>query len=513
MSHPSGCANVWLHPVYPVPVLRQILPPLLLLFLLASCADPARTNRCVITDHGAVGDGQTLNTKAIQTAIDECAATGGGTLVVPKGTFLTGALYFKQGVNLLIEKDGVLKSTTHMADFPAVYTRWEGIERYWTPALLNFIGMTNVTVSGDGLIDGSGENWPRLTRGGGRGFGRGGQFSGNGTGNNTLGDNSTATTPGSFANTAPTGPLPKVADAYPSPLPRTDVISLAPDPAHLPIINAAGIALPRGGGLAPPRTLVFQNCRKVRVSGIHVLNEARWGVVFIYTDDAVARNLTIRNPEHNIPSSDCMDIDSCRRVLVTGCYFECDDDCLSIKSGKDEDGRRVNRPSEDITIENTHFAFGEGGAAMGSETSGGIRRVLIRDCQFTDGNWAPIRFKSQPSRGGVVEDITYSNITLSNTRQAVEFNLDWSPRLSNGAAPAQVLPVVRNVKIINVSGTVRSVGVIHGLPGSPIENVVFQNCNITAQTGLTITNARHLDLSGLHLTVANGDPLTQTNVQ
>jgi polygalacturonase len=492
-----------------------------------------------------VGDGHTVNTKAIQSAIDDCAARGGGDIIVPPGTFLTGALFFKQGVNLHLLKDGVLKSTTNMADFPPIYTRWEGIERYWTPALLNFIGMNHVTVSGEGLIDGSGEDWPGVR--GARGA-RGGFGGGNFTGNVTAGGRGFARGEGGNASLATTGNasvalLPKVADVYPSPLPSTAVLSFAPDPAHLPTINAAGIALPRMGaprggnalttaadngnttaapaapaaaprnGLAPPRTLVFQNCQNVRVANIHVLNEARWGVVFIYTDHVVAENINVRNPEHNIPSSDGMDIDSCRHVLVTGCYFECNDDCLSIKSGKDADGLRVNRPCEDVLIEKTHFAFGHGGAAMGSETSGGIRRIVIRDCLADQGNLAPIRFKSQPSRGGVVEDITYSNITLHDTRQAFEFNLAWDMRISNGAPPAKVLPVVRNIKLINISGTVRSAGVISGLPGSPIENVVFQNCNITAATGLTIDNARGLDLSGLHLTVTEGDAITQTNVQ
>jgi polygalacturonase len=557
--------------------MAKIFLSVLLLVLLSSCCDTRPpVTRYVITDHGAVGDGTTLNTKAIQSTIDLCAANGGGVLVVPPGTFLTGALFFKQGVNLLVEKDGVLKSTTSMADFPPIYTRWEGIERYWTPALLNFIGMTHVTVSGDGLIDGSGEDWPsgmgrgtprNPVRGGGRGgrggrggFGRGGA----GAGNFTAGFG------GNFTR-GPAVPLPTVAEAYPGTLPSTSVLSFAPDPAHLPRINAAGVALPgmgggrggRGGfgtgnstataegndtaaapgndptanepapasgvaasttpaaprnGLLPPRTLVFQNCSDVHVSNLNFLNEAKWCVVFIYTDHAVAENLTVRNPDHNIPSSDGMDIDSCSHVLVTGCYFECDDDCLSIKSGRDADGLRVNRPCEYVVIEKTHFAYGQGGAAMGSETSGGIRHVIVRDCLFDDDNWAPIRFKSQPSRGGVVEDITYSNITLHNTRQAVEFNLEWAPgqrgggggnntNTPNNPPPAKVLPVVRDVKIINVNGDVRSVGVIHGLPGSPIENVVFQNCTITANTGLHLSNTQNLDLTGLHLTVANGDPI------
>src|ERR1035441_2185430 len=107
------------------------------------------------------------NTRAIQNLIERAAREGGGTLVVPAGTFVTGALFFKQGVNLSIEKGGVLKGSINPEDYPQVQTRWEGTEREWTSALLNFTGMTDVELSGEGTVDGSGDEW--LARGGGRG--------------------------------------------------------------------------------------------------------------------------------------------------------------------------------------------------------------------------------------------------------------------------------------------------------------------------------------------------------
>jgi len=125
-------------------------------------------------------------------------------------------------------------------------------------------------------------------------------------------------------------------------------------------------------------------------------------------------------------------------------------------------------------IENSHFAYGHGGVAMGSETSGGIRNVEVRNCVVDSGNWAPIRFKTQPGRSGVVENITYRDMKLHETRQAFEFNLEWRmvppiappAKVPPIAPPAKVLPLVRNVKIINVSGN--SVGIIRGLADSPI---------------------------------------------
>ena len=148
---------------------------------------------------------------------------------------------------------------------------------------------------------------------------------------------------------------------------------------------------------------------------------------------------------------------------------------------------------------------------MGSETSGGIRNVEVRNCVADSGNWAPIRFKTQPSRGGVVENITYRDIKLHETKQAFEFNLEWR-MVPPIAPPAKVLPVVRNVKIINVSGDVQSVGIIHGLAGSPIQGITFQGCKITAEKGFKLDHARDVDLSGLTLEVKDGDPIAKTDV-
>jgi polygalacturonase len=438
--------------------------------------------RFLITDSGAVADGQTLNTKAIQSTIDRCAASGGGVLVVPKGVFLSGALYFKPGVNLELEKDAVLKSTIAMADFPPLYTRWEGIERYWTSAFLNFVGMTDVVVSGEGTIDGSGDAWA--------GFGMRPRFAG-------------PRPPRPAAGPA-AGPLPKPEDVYPSPLPTTAAINLAADPSHLPPINAAGILIPGGaGGLAPPRAIVFQNCMNVRVSGVRLKNEARWGFVFIYCRDVVAENLTVR-AEHYIPSADGMDVDSCQHVLITGCDIDCNDDDIAIKCGKDVDGLRVNRPCENITISDCTIGAG-GGLTMGSEVSGSIRHVLVQRCKFV-GTDAAMRFKSQPSRGGVIEDIVYRDVQFTDVHQALQFELEWRmvPPL---APPAKTLTVVRNVRLINFTGTARSVGVMNGMKGSPIRDVKFDHCKVTAQRGLVFSNMQDPDFSGLELKVAEGEPI------
>ena len=392
------------------------------LLAIGAVAPASGARRFTITGFGAVGDGKTTNTAALQALIDKVAKEGGGTLVVPEGTFLTGALFFKQGVNLYLEKNGTLKGTIEQSDYPQVKTRWEGIERVWTSALLNFTDMNGVELSGEGTVDGSGDLWWARSgfvrgRGAPAGRGQGEQQPDAGRGRGQQ-----------------------------------------PPPA------AGRGASPPGPRYGRPRMICFQNCKRVRITRVHLKQEAVWCLHILYSENVVVDGISIRC-DHNIPSADGIDIDSSRKVRVRNVDIDNNDDSITIKSGKDEDGLRVNRPSEDIIVENSHFHNGGSLVAMGSETSGGIRNVTIRHCVADSDNSAPIRFKTQPSRGGVVENITYSDIQLNDTRQAFEFNMEWR-MVPPIAPPAKVLPIVRNV-----------------------------------------------DLSGLKLAVKNGDAITKKNVE
>jgi polygalacturonase len=462
---------------------RLALVSLLLATLfLVSCVSSSRVPvRYLITEHGAVGDGTTVSTKAIQATIDSCATAGGGVVVVPPGTFLSGALFFKAGVNLELQKDAVLKSTTVLADFPPVYTSWEGYERYWTAGFLNFVGMRDVVVSGGGTIDGSGLAWPGSARR----------------------PRTAGARPPAPVMPVPE-PLPKPEDLYPWPLPTTATLNFAQNPAHLPMINVAGLWLPGGTSrLSPPRAVVFQDCAGVHISGVQLKNQARWGFTFIYCQDVVAENLTVHLDDY-IPSSDGMDVCSCRNVRISGCDIACTDDDISIKSGKDADGLRLNRPSENITISNCTFGSGAG-VAVGSEVSGSIRHVLVQHCSFT-GSSSAARIKSQPSRGGVIEDIVYRDIQLANVGRAVEVDVEWR-MVPPIVPPAAALTAVRSLRLINFTGTAKSVGIIHGFKDQPVRDVAFVNCKITAQRGLVLVNTEEPKFSGSELKVAEGEAI------
>lgn len=443
--------------------------------------------RFLITAHGAVGDGATSNTRAIQATIDACAAAGGGVVVVPAGVFVSGAVYFKPGVNLELQAKAVLKSSTVMSEFPPIYTQWEGVERYWTSAFLNFVGLRDVVVTGPGTIDGSGLEWPgqpKHPRGPGR-------------------------RPPAPVAAAPR-PLPPVATAYPGRRPTTTTLAFAPDPRHLPPINAAGIALAGNPDrLAPPRALVFQDCTAVRIDGVHLVNPARWGFVFIYCRDVVARNLTV-NTDGYIPSSDGMDLCSCDGVLVSGCDIACHDDNISIKSGRDADGRRVNRPSQHIRIEDCRFGSG-GGVAIGSEVSGSVRDVRVERCQFV-GTGSAARIKSQPSRGGVIADVVFRDLELSGVARAIDFDLRW--RMVPPLAPAAPeLTQVRDIRLVNIHGTAQSGGLIRGYPNRPFAAPSFEGVTLTTQRGLVLENVTAADMSGLHLRAAEGPAVIRVGAE
>jgi polygalacturonase len=444
-----------------------------------------------VTDFGAVPDGKTLNTAAIQKAIDACSAAGGGTVVIPRtdhgGVYMSGAIFLKKGANLRIEKDAVLKAWLDPAQYPIIDTRFEGTERPFMSAFLNATNLDGITVSGEGTIDGSGDQWLNVITKGPR-AGR-------------------AARPGSIlpVSTPPPAPIPEVIAPTPPvqmqfTAPRTVLTPTPDNPPPLQLVTA---------GSNRPRLVLFCNCTNTAIKDLHLQNQAVWCLHILYCADFLVDNVTILDPTHTIPSSDGIDIDSSRRVRVNKTTISVNDDCISIKSGKDADGRRVNRACEDVLIVNSHMAEGQGGVAMGSEVSGTIRNVEVRDTLIDSGNWAPIRFKSQDTRGGTVENVVYRNLKIANVRQVFDFNLNWTATSRSGP---RMPTSVKNIYIINLSGAATGGGSILGLPDSPVANILFQDCDLTCGTPVRIVNTANLDTAGLKITLPNRGPaFTSTN--
>jgi polygalacturonase len=426
--------------------ISNFFAPLVLAFLF--CTLPLHAAdilpRFLITSYGAIDDAKTLNTKSIQSAIDACAKSGGGDLVIPKGTFITGSIFLKRGVNLRLEKDAVLKGSQNTNDYPWIDTRIAGLEMKWPAALINADGITNLQLTGEGTLDGSGERWWR--------------------------------------------------EYWDTRKREKDDI----DP-HFKV--------PR------PRLIHVIRCEKVLVRDLFLKDSAFWNLQLTYCDGVEIHNLKIRAPHEPIKaaSSDGIDIDSTRNVLITGCDIECDDDAICLKAGRDADGLRVNRPTENVVIRNCHVGHAAGLVCFGSETAGGIRNVRIYDCRADTGCGEVVRLKTRQGRGGVVEDVLYENIQADGVRQVFNFNMDafattWLPEQFRKPAPAdKATPIFRKITARNLTAkNCGAAGHLTGLAQSPLRDITLENVNIEAKGGFTVRNALGIQFKNVNL---NGKPV------
>ena len=266
------------------------------------------------------------------------------------------------------------------------------------------------------------------------------------------------------------------------------------------IIDAQGLKWKnvRTSFMGRPKTICFNHCDGGSISGVKILNQAFWSIHILFTDGFTVDGVNIEAEDY-IPSSDGIDIDSSTGVTVRNAHIKAHDDCISIKSGKDSDGRRVNKASSDILIENCHFDYGHGGVAIGSEVSGNVSRVTVRQCDMAGENWNPIRFKSQPSRGGVVEDILFEDIYISQARNVFEVNMSW--RMKGATEPPyKPLTTLRRIKFRNITAHAEHAGLFRGYEEQPLtpDIFTFENCRLFVGTLFELQNAT-LDLSGVDI--------------
>ncbi len=379
-----------------------------------------------ITDFGAVGDGTTDCTKAIAAAIDACNAAGGGRVIVPPGKFLTGAIVLKSNVNLHVAKNATLLFSTDPAAYPNVFTRWEGVECYNYSPLIYARGQQNFAITGEGTLDGQAgyDNWWGWIK--------------NQSGEKTL-------------------------------LARADrdaLLQLGEEsaPTDKRIFGA--------GHYLRPNFIQPHSCRGVLIEGVTIIRSPMWEVHPVLCSNVTVRNVKI---DSHGPNNDGCDPESCRDVLIEGCTFDTGDDCIAIKSGRNNDGRRVGAPSENIIIRKCVMKDGHGGVTIGSEISGDCRNVFAEDCKMDSPNLdRALRLKTNAMRGGTIENIYMRKVEVGQVSGAV---LDINFLYEEGAN-GPFIPVVRNVNMENVTSNAskRALSLI-GFETSPIKKVRIANCS------------------------------------
>jgi unsaturated rhamnogalacturonyl hydrolase len=363
-----------------------------------------------ITDFGAVAG--TDASAALGAAIAACHAAGGGRVIVPAGDWPTGPVQLLSNVNLHLAAGAVLRFSTNPADYPLVLTRWEGVECLNYAPLLSASGQENIAVTGSGTLDGQADwtNWWGW--------------------NNKSAGQPTRQVPG-----------------------RDRLFALEE--------RVMG-----EGSYLRPQFLQTYRCRNVLIEGVTILRSPMWVIHPVLSENVTVRGVKVIS--HGTNNDGC-NPESSRNVLIEDCLFDTGDDCIAIKSGRNDDGRRLGVPSENIVIRRSVMKDGHGGVVLGSECSGGIRNVFVEHCEMDSPNLdRALRFKSNAVRGGVLENVFFRDVRIGRVAEAV-VTIDLL--YEEGAAGAHP-PVVRNVQLERVTSTSSPrVLFIRAFPGAVIDGL------------------------------------------
>ena len=452
-----------------------------------------------ITDFGAVGDGQTLNTLAIAAAIDKVTAKGGGKVVIPRGLWLTGPIILKNNINLSIEEGALVIFSSDKDLYPLIETSFEGHNTVRCTSPIYGKDLENIAITGNGVFDGTGEAWRPVKK-------------------EKLADSQWKKLVKSGGVLSENGKI-----WYPS-------------ESSLEGQNLSEMNVPKQLGnieeykkikdFLRPVMVSLVNCKKVLFDGPVFQNSPAWCLHPLMCEDLTIRNITVKNPWFS-QNGDGLDIESCKNSIIYNCNFDVGDDAICIKSGKDADGRKRARPTENLVISNCIVYHGHGGVTIGSEMSGGVKNVHVSNCTFI-GTDVGLRFKSNRGRGGIVENIYFSGINMINIpTQAISFNLYYgglsvsemladgrNTETTTGEIPpvSEETPLFRNISIKNLTCKGASQAIyLQGLPELNLENIIFENIDIEADNGLTSIDANGISIKGMRLITKNLPALSFIN--
>lgn len=416
-----------------------------------------------VMDYGAKNDSTGKNTEVIKKAIETASSEGGGTVYFPAGKYITGAIHLKSNITLHLEAGAELHFSDDFDDYlPMVESRWEGTEVVNFSPFIYANGVENVTIEGRGLLDGHGKKWWGFSEV---------------TIRNQKDDSEDTKWQKEFK--------------------RLNKDVLAPD---LP-------GWVEKGFLRPP-FIQFLNSKNIQIKDIKIVNSPFWTINPQYCDNVNIDGVTIQNPPS--PNTDGVNPESCRNVRIANCYISVGDDCITIKSGKDRSGRKVNIPAENYTITNCVMLRGHGGVVIGSEMSGGVKNIVISNSVF-DGTDRGIRLKTARGRGGVVEDIRVSNIVMRNIRdQAIVLDMQYAK--TDPEPISERTPAFRNVFISGLTGSTKRLARLRGLEELPIENIVFADITMEAETGFILENVNDIYIRDVHAKIKTGPAIEAKTV-
>jgi len=411
-----------------------------------------------VLDYGAKNDSSKICTKAIAAAIDAASKKGGGTIYFPAGKFLTGPIHLKSNITIFIDAGAELHFSDKFEDYlPMVESRYEGVDVKSFSPLFYAYKAENISIVGRGLINGHGKKW------------------------------------WNYILNYKEGPL------------RTSLQQMF-DSVNKNILLPDDATQMKRGFLRPP-FIQPMYCKNVLVEGITIVNSPFWTINPEFCEDVTVNAVTINNPHS--PNTDGINPESCKYVHISNCHISVGDDCITIKSGRDIPGRTKAAPAENYTITNCTMLAGHGGVVIGSEMSGGVRKITISNCVF-DGTERGIRIKTTRGRGGVVEEIRVSNIIMKNIgQQAVVLDMQYSK--TDPEPVSERTPQFKNIHFSNLTGQTNEAIYINGLAEMLVEDITFNDIQFDAKTGARIKEAKNIEFHNVRVTTKEGSSLMAEN--
>lgn len=456
-------------------------------------------NEVCITDFGGIGDGTTLNTEAFAEAMDALSQKGGGRLVVPAGVWFTGPIVFKSNINMHLEDRAIILFSPDKDLYPIVETSFEGLDTRRCQSPISGRNLENVAITGNGAIDGNGHYWRPLKKG---------------------------KVSESFWKRATSSGGVFKRDDYWMPSAQylhADTTSEMNVPRH-PKTEEEWMSV---RDFLRPVMVSFIECRNVFLQGVIFQNSPAWNIHPLMCENVILDGVQVRNPSY-AQNGDGLDLESCKNAIIVNSTFDVGDDGICIKSGKDEDGRKRNLASENVIIDNCTVFKGHGGFVVGSEMSGGVKNILVSNCQFL-GTDVGLRFKSRRGRGGVVENIFIRHISMFDiATEPLHFNLYYGGKsvvetLEDGDESKiveeippvdETTPTFKNIYINDVvCASARRALYFYGLPEHMIDNINVENFVVHSKVGGELLESKKINFRNVAIYPEAGPALILRNVQ
>ena len=455
-------------------------------FAMPEISAPAIPSREVIlSDFGADATGRQLCTTAFAEAIASLSAQGGGRLVVPRGIWLTGPIVLLSNIELHLQEGAVIQFAADEDLYPLIQTSFEGLDTRRCQSPISAVNQENIAITGHGAIDGNGQYWRPLKKG------------------------KVTESQWREMTSRPGGVLKRPDYWVPCEgYARGEELSSMNVP-NQELTEDQWLSIKR---FLRPVMVSLVGCKNVLLQDVIFQNSPAWNLHPLMCENIIIERVLARNPFY-AQNGDALDLESCRNALIINSKFDAGDDGICIKSGKDADGRRRGRPCENVVVDGCTVFAGHGGFVVGSEMSGGVNNIMVRQCQFL-GTDVGLRFKSTRGRGGIVENIFIDGISMTDIKTyALTFNMYYGGRsvaevLADGSQPTEQptmpateeTPIFRNIDIRNVVCNGAGYAMeFSGLPEMPIDGIHLKDIVIRAKHDATFQYSRDITRDNVNI--------------